>query len=102
MIRPPPRSTLFPYTTLFRSHLDRTGTSAVGFGLELAGFARPGRAGGAYVSTPLPSASLGTARPLHHHPYVLVILHFLVKRNENNRRPPGPDMKGRPLNSRQS
>src|SRR3712207_7279389 len=22
MIRPPPRSTLFPYTTLFRSHLD--------------------------------------------------------------------------------
>src|SRR5438477_8079771 len=23
MIRPPPRSTLFPYTTLFRSHADR-------------------------------------------------------------------------------
>src|SRR5438034_5697375 len=23
MIRPPPRSTLFPYTTLFRSHRDR-------------------------------------------------------------------------------
>src|SRR5438093_7168324 len=23
MIRPPPRSTLFPYTTLFRSHLHR-------------------------------------------------------------------------------
>src|SRR5947208_13327651 len=22
MLRPPPRSTLFPYTTLFRSHLD--------------------------------------------------------------------------------
>src|SRR2546422_2082740 len=25
MIRRPPRSTLFPYTTLFRSHLDRRG-----------------------------------------------------------------------------
>src|SRR5689334_24749755 len=24
MIRPPPRSTLFPYTTLFRSHLGRS------------------------------------------------------------------------------
>src|SRR5436309_9253599 len=23
MIRPPPRSTLFPYTTLFRSHVER-------------------------------------------------------------------------------
>src|SRR3712207_7737878 len=26
MIRRPPRSTLFPYTTLFRSHLDRCDT----------------------------------------------------------------------------
>src|SRR5438552_8948639 len=35
MIRPPPRSTLFPYTTLFRSHLeverqDARGTSVRG------------------------------------------------------------------------
>src|SRR5205814_7306917 len=32
MIRRPPRSTLFPYTTLFRSHIDRrdpTGRAAV-------------------------------------------------------------------------
>src|SRR2546429_6216814 len=28
MIRRPPRSTLFPYTTLFRSHLDRRGGRA--------------------------------------------------------------------------
>src|SRR5258708_30994437 len=27
MIRRPPRSTLFPYTTLFRSHLDRVATA---------------------------------------------------------------------------
>src|SRR3712207_7955443 len=36
MIRRPPRSTLFPYTTLFRSRL------AVAFGAELAGIV-PGR-----------------------------------------------------------
>src|SRR5437762_5840490 len=31
MIRPPPRSTLFPYTTLFRSAIDkRTSMSAIG------------------------------------------------------------------------
>src|SRR2546425_11243850 len=29
MIRRPPRSTLFPYTTLFRSHLDRRRVGAV-------------------------------------------------------------------------
>src|SRR5438067_6577242 len=28
MIRPPPRSTLFPYTTLFRSHLNSVATQA--------------------------------------------------------------------------
>src|SRR2546430_12176240 len=30
MIRPPPRSTLFPYTTLFRSHLERRGLAQFG------------------------------------------------------------------------
>src|SRR3712207_6858981 len=30
MIRRPPRSTLFPYTTLFRSQPARSGTAAVG------------------------------------------------------------------------
>src|SRR5256885_7507443 len=29
MIRRPPRSTLFPYTTLFRSHLDRPPANAL-------------------------------------------------------------------------
>src|SRR5439155_23461397 len=48
MIRPPPRSTLFPYTTLFRSGVRRSsrplrisaGTSGSGFGLGST--ARPG------------------------------------------------------------
>src|SRR3712207_9272143 len=40
MIRRPPRSTLFPYTTLFRSEGDRAGTlmaasTAVGLGVPL-------------------------------------------------------------------
>src|SRR5260221_10539690 len=36
MIRRPPRSTLFPYTTLFRSHvLDRVEIVPVGIGEEL-------------------------------------------------------------------
>src|SRR3712207_7735495 len=33
MIRRPPRSTLFPYTTLFRSGLHRAGQAGVGQGL---------------------------------------------------------------------
>src|SRR2546430_14201600 len=32
MIRRPPRSTLFPYTTLFRSHRDERGDQAVRLG----------------------------------------------------------------------
>src|SRR2546429_4435223 len=39
MIRRPPRSTLFPYTTLFRSHLTYTGTHHG----ELFGFPGTGR-----------------------------------------------------------
>src|SRR3989442_8289524 len=31
MIRRPPRSTLFPYTTLFRSHIQGPGAEAKGF-----------------------------------------------------------------------
>src|SRR5256885_11037023 len=41
MIRRPPRSTLFPYTTLFRSSLI-SGAGADDFWLELTGRLRPG------------------------------------------------------------
>src|SRR5258708_26730635 len=41
MIRRPPRSTLFPYTTLFRSHqigrIDFCGTGALGAGIDRGG-----------------------------------------------------------------
>src|SRR5438309_8675293 len=36
MIRPPPRSTLFPYTTLFRSLLTPAGVLPLGFEIEAA------------------------------------------------------------------
>src|SRR5690348_17893312 len=42
MIRRPPRSTLFPYTTLFRSHPGRTAAIARFFGFP---FTRPWRKG---------------------------------------------------------
>src|SRR5207253_3324104 len=38
MLRRPPRSTLFPYTTLFRSHLDHS----VPAGVELLSVSEPG------------------------------------------------------------
>src|SRR5690349_23958100 len=50
MIRPPPRSTLFPYTTLFRSVLTRFAPSGP------SGHPRKGRAI-AYGSTPTPNPS---------------------------------------------
>src|SRR2546430_5325902 len=39
MIRRPPRSTLFPYTTLFRSHACRWASRATSDGEHRAGFA---------------------------------------------------------------
>src|SRR5262245_63895149 len=43
MIRPTPRSTLFPYTTLFRSRSDSTGNASIknAWGRDLAGAAVP-------------------------------------------------------------
>src|SRR5438309_11353304 len=38
MIRPPPSSTLFPYTTLFRSAWERAGADASSAGMVDAGF----------------------------------------------------------------
>src|SRR5436190_6684867 len=46
MIRRPPRSTLFPYTTLFRSHLGRGQVQqAVHFGVTVEGIVEGGRVG---------------------------------------------------------
>src|SRR5258708_15296196 len=39
MIRRPPRSTLFPYTTLFRSHWSKSKDAGTPFGVQNAEFA---------------------------------------------------------------
>src|SRR5258708_29704182 len=52
MIRRPPRSTLFPYTTLFRSRPDRL--AAVGHDAEVdGGLHRPGLQGLQYFDLPV-------------------------------------------------
>src|SRR2546427_3115948 len=49
MIRRPPRSTLFPYTTLFRSQLGRPDPDRVPRAVRVQ---RPGRAGGLPAAEP--------------------------------------------------
>src|SRR5437773_8383692 len=44
MMRPPPRSTLFPYTTLFRSQAARHAVEHEGRGAEVLGLELEGRA----------------------------------------------------------
>src|SRR3712207_9415056 len=62
MIRRPPRSTLFPYTTLFRSDLDR---ADVGPGLEqMDGEAVPQRVDGDVLAQPGGAGGLD-ADPVH-------------------------------------
>src|SRR2546430_7516483 len=51
MIRRPPRSTLFPYTTLFRSRLSRHRALRGGHGRQ------PRRDAGAFLGDPLPGRS---------------------------------------------
>src|SRR5258707_8494942 len=54
MIRRPPRSTLFPYTTLFRSHVKVPGLSHEGrdFGAAREGRGEPGIVGGTAAGAP--------------------------------------------------
>src|SRR3712207_9337381 len=66
MIRRPPRSTLFPYTTLFRSTPGRGGAAAAGAGVG-GRRALAGRSGGRAAAAPgrVPGgAAGGTAGPV--------------------------------------
>src|SRR5256885_12988609 len=64
MIRRPPRSTLFPYTTLFRSHLYELGVGSGGR-IMVGGLRRcgrgflPARAGAGAGHLPAPAAQAG-------------------------------------------
>src|SRR3712207_8825021 len=51
MIRRPPRSTLFPYTTLFRSEFARAESLAINFSRQARYAGRPGRRVLASVAT---------------------------------------------------
>src|SRR5258707_2357573 len=57
MIRRPPRSTLFPYTTLFRSHAGGAAGLAIAAGDGLPGGAEPVR-GGAEAALGEPGAAV--------------------------------------------
>src|SRR2546430_3987935 len=53
MIRRPPRSTLFPYTTLFRSAAASIGPSGASMALDKSAFASPGPASLLVVGSPV-------------------------------------------------
>src|SRR3712207_9013577 len=64
MIRRPPRSTLFPYTTLFRSHVEQPAQAAGdGGGRPARRRARLHRGGGGRPGHALPAHEEGEARP---------------------------------------
>src|SRR6266498_3779407 len=67
MIRRPPRSTLFPYTTLFRSRLHRRGNRAAGLAV-MGAVAEPAmhRQGGHVVEGALYRSRLGPGLELAH------------------------------------
>src|SRR2546422_5543738 len=62
MIRRPPRSTLFPYTTLFRSQPSPPGVGGDGRDAQLRRAPEPGRRG---LDRARPAAAPGPGRPRH-------------------------------------
>src|SRR3712207_8045934 len=63
MIRRPPRSTLFPYTTLFRSEGTRTCSTGGARRIPAAGLPRPGGGAARAGRNPGSGARTGSARP---------------------------------------
>src|SRR2546421_6424891 len=63
MIRRPPRSTLFPYTTLFRSPRGRGGQGAGPRGAEVLALADSWRSGSSSGRTTSPSCARWPRRP---------------------------------------
>src|SRR2546430_7502085 len=80
MIRRPPRSTLFPYTTLFRSELDHLGEpGAVAWKGGEAGDRLEGRA---------PAQDRKSTRLNSSHSQISYAVFCLKKKNNNNTPPP--------------
>src|SRR3712207_8251297 len=66
MIRRPPRSTLFPYTTLFRSRAERRGNLSAGirYGVSRMCFARSKHSGCAFTQAAESLSAPGTQNSL--------------------------------------
>src|SRR5438094_5777444 len=83
MIRRPPRSTLFPYTTLFRSAAGQQGLDGLGAGAQF--FARGAEVAGLHR---IPVAAPGVRSEEHtselQSPYDLVCRLLLEKKKKNN------------------
>src|SRR5947208_7406793 len=76
MIRPPPRSTLFPYTTLFRSPSDR------GSGTGSDRSRRPGGRSGAAPPTALPGGDRKSTRLNSSHQIISYAVFCLKKKKK--------------------
>src|SRR3712207_7612849 len=87
MIRRPPRSTLFPYTTLFRSHLvaeagGQAGRDVVGLDQQLVG--EVGEGCGERLDRPPGGAEIGSTRLNSSHAQYLVC-RLLLEKKKNRR-----------------
>src|SRR3712207_8517149 len=82
MIRRPPRSTLFPYTTLFRSLNDGDGNTIVGnfLGTDAAGLAAVAVRSGIYMQASANNVIGGTAPRSEEHTSELQSRQYLVCR----------------------
>src|SRR2546422_8144859 len=89
MIRRPPRSTLFPYTTLFRSHGGRDRPRPVGLARRPGAGAREGGSGGRAVSAGGQGDRKST-RLNSSHGYISYAVFCLKKKKDGN---PGTPVK---------
>src|SRR5260370_15450228 len=93
MIRRPPRSTLFPYTTLFRSHQPKP---RPGFADDITGLAHdvllgirpPGSCGGTSSAATAPTPSLHLQRSEEHtselQSHLNLVCRLLLEKKKNN------------------
>src|SRR3712207_8787933 len=88
MIRRPPRSTLFPYTTLFRSHLAIFSLAAFAGAAILGGAAPVPAKSGAAQSYAVPSRSEEHTSELQSRQYLVCRL-LLEKKNKRVQLQPG-------------
>src|SRR3712207_7520051 len=80
MIRRPPRSTLFPYTTLFRSHLDKLGAGDTVLLTDRQGRRYEYQVTETFITDPTDSWVMGQVRRSEEHTSELQSRQYLVCR----------------------